>query len=94
MQQSPSSRPPRPSESAPGSLAGLNDTGRLAEVLPAPGQWRPVPHVSDRAFWDAVDTPTRQAILHRAEEFRTRGLAGADGPRMAGLRGYGQPDEV
>ncbi|MET9023811.1 heparinase II/III family protein [Actinopolymorpha sp. NPDC004070] len=72
MQQSPSSRPRRSGGSAPESLADFNDTGLLAEVLPAPGQWRPVPDVSDRDFWDAVDAPTRQAILTRADEFRTQ----------------------
>ncbi|SDS34422.1 Heparinase II/III-like protein [Actinopolymorpha singaporensis] len=72
MQQSPSPRPHRPSSATPNSLAGFNDTDFLGKVLPASGQWHPVPDVSDRAFWNAVDSSTREAILRRAEEFRAR----------------------
>ena len=39
----------------------------LAERLPLPGRWRPFPPVSDRAAWNAVHPPTREALLAAAD---------------------------
>ncbi|MBM7786242.1 heparinase II/III domain-containing protein [Tenggerimyces flavus] len=40
---------------------------RLREHLPEPGAWRPVPDVTDRAFWTAVHPATTAAMVDRAE---------------------------
>lgn len=39
----------------------------LADHLPQPGGWQPVPPAGDREFWTGVDEPTRQALLQQAE---------------------------
>lgn len=53
-----------------GSVSSLLDelsAEKLETVLPAPGQWRPVPQITDREFWRAADPLTRQWAVGRAE---------------------------
>ena len=48
-------------------LGSLLSPDLLAERLPPPGGWRPFPPASDRARWDAVHPPTREALLAAAD---------------------------
>jgi len=50
----------------PHLLATIFTPGRLIESLPPPGSWRPVPPVTDRVFWDAID---RTGLVERAARF-------------------------
>lgn len=49
-------------------LEAVLSAERLREHLPEPGAWRPVPDVTDRAFWAAVDPATTAALVDRAEQ--------------------------
>ncbi|WP_152363604.1 heparinase II/III domain-containing protein [Microlunatus speluncae] len=60
-------------------LSELLTRERLAAHLPAPGRWRPVPPVDDRAFWDGVDAATRTALLDHADA-----LAAGPWPELTG----------
>jgi hypothetical protein len=48
-------------------LGSLLSAELLAERLPPPGGWRPFPSAGDRAQWDAVPSPTREALLAAAD---------------------------
>ena len=54
-------------------LTEIFSTRALSDHLPQPGEWRPVPDVGDRAFWSAVEEPTRRAHLAHAEELAAGG---------------------
>ena len=49
-------------------LSALYTPEKIAEILPAPGQWNPFPRFADRAFWQGLPQAAIEDQIKRAEK--------------------------